>query len=434
MSVTTSTGTTTSSYRGLLRGNANFRYLWFSEIISTFGDWFNLIASASLIGILTQSGAAIGGLFVVRMLAPFVASPIAGVLADRYNRKHIMILTDLCRTVVVLGFLLVRDADHIWLLYTLTAVQFGLSGLFFPARNAIFPDIVSPDELGTANALSSATWAIMLALGAALGGVVSGMWGIYPTFLVDALSFVISALLIAQLNYRAVSDLDPIDQTITASLKQYLDGLRYLRQHVDILFIALHKGANALFITGGLNVLMVVLAKEYFAIGEGGGTSIGLAFGATGLGTAIGPIIVRRFTGDRERPLRLGLALSYVISAAGLVIVAPLANFGVVLLGLLLRGIGGGMMWLFSTQLLMQRVPNRVRGRVFSTEFAIRTLMNAAGTAAVSTGIDTPLGISGMLWLTAGLALLPGALWTLWLVVGRSVQPAYVSAIHEPDN
>jgi NRE family putative nickel resistance protein-like MFS transporter len=78
------------SYTELLRNNRNFRFLWFGQIVSLLGDWFNLVASAALIGLLTQSGLAVGSLFVVRMLAPFVVSPIAGVVADRYNRKHIL--------------------------------------------------------------------------------------------------------------------------------------------------------------------------------------------------------------------------------------------------------------------------------------------------------------------------------------------------------
>jgi len=92
-------------YGQLVRKNTNFRNLWFGQIISLLGDWFNLIASASLIGMLTQSGVAVGGLFVVRMLAPFIVSPLAGVVADRYNRKTILILTDITRALTVLGFL-----------------------------------------------------------------------------------------------------------------------------------------------------------------------------------------------------------------------------------------------------------------------------------------------------------------------------------------
>jgi len=172
-------------YVQLVRKNSNFRNLWFGQIISLLGDWFNLIASASLIGMLTQSGLAVGGLFVVRLLAPFIVSPIAGVVADRYNRKMILIVADITRALTVLGFLFIREPEQVWMLYVLTAIQLGISGFFFPARSAILPDLVEPRELGAANALSSATWSIMLALGAALGGVVAGSWGIYPAFWAD---------------------------------------------------------------------------------------------------------------------------------------------------------------------------------------------------------------------------------------------------------
>ena len=176
-------------YLALVRSNRDFRFLWFGQVVSLLGDWFNLIASASLIGYLTQSGIAVGGLFVVRMLAPFLVSPFAGVAADRYNRKHLLILADIGRAITVLGFLLVREPDQVWLLYVLTAIQLAMSGFFFPARNAILPDLVVRRELGTANALSAATWSVMLAFGAALGGIVAGQFGVYPAFVIDGFSF-----------------------------------------------------------------------------------------------------------------------------------------------------------------------------------------------------------------------------------------------------
>ena len=98
-----------AGYIELVQGNRDFRHLWFGQIISLLGDWFNLIGSAALIAGLTRSGLAVGGLFVVRSLAPFLISPLARVAADRYNRKHLLILADLIRGVTVLGFLLVRN-------------------------------------------------------------------------------------------------------------------------------------------------------------------------------------------------------------------------------------------------------------------------------------------------------------------------------------
>ena len=91
-----------ASYVQLVKENEQFRWLWFGQIVSLLGDWFNLIASAALLATLTESGLAVGGLFVARFLAPFIVSPVAGVFADRYNRKHILIAADLLRAVVVL--------------------------------------------------------------------------------------------------------------------------------------------------------------------------------------------------------------------------------------------------------------------------------------------------------------------------------------------
>lgn len=412
-------------YLELIKDNSNFRLLWIGQIISLLGDWFNLIASASLIAALSQSGTAIGGLFVVRMLAPFLASPIAGVVADRYNRKHILIITDITRALTVIGFLFIRDASQLWLLYLLTAIQLGISGFFFPTRNAILPDIVSQRGLGAANAISSATWSVMLAFGAALGGLVSGTWGIYPAFTIDALTFLLSAVFIIQIKYQPEPGIGSSEKTISSALQQYVDGLRYLKHHVDILFISLHKGANALFVAGGFQVVQVAIAEKVFVIGEGGGIGLGLMFAIAGVGTGIGPILARRFTGDRDRPLRVAIMLSYFMTTVGLVIIAPLFSFNWVLAGMILRGIGGGIAWVFSTQLLLQLAPNRVRGRIFATEFAIFSLMAAASAATTGGAMDASLSISAIIWWMSGLALLPGVLWAVWLRVYKPPQPAF---------
>lgn len=413
-------------YLQLVRGNPNFRNLWYGQIVSLFGDWFNLIASAALISSLTDSGLAVGGLFVVRMLAPFLVSPIAGVAADRYNRKWLLILADLSRAVVVLGFLLVREPQHAWLLYALTAVQLAISGFFFPARNAILPDLVTRRELGAANALSSATWSVMLALGAALGGLVAGELGIYPAFIIDSLTFLVSAFFIARVQHDHIPELITAGKSVVAGFRQYIAGLRYLRHHLDILVISLHKGAMALVISGGFQVVQVVIAEEIFIIGERGGTSLGLLYAVAGIGTGIGPIIVRQFTGDRDRQLRMMLAISFGISIVGLLIAAPLLTFPLVLLGTLLRSFGTGVNWVFSTQLLLQLVPDRVRGRVFSTEFAFFTLANAIGAFAGGWALDSlSLGLSDLLLWMAVFTLVPGVLWVLWLLFGQRAQPLH---------
>ena len=402
------------SYGALVRGNANFRNLWIGQIASLLGDWFNLIASAALIAQLSETGFAIGTLFVVRMLAPFLISPLAGVVADRYNRKHILIVTDLTRAVTVLGFLLVTRPEHLWLLYVLTAIQLGISGFFFPTRNAILPDVVSDRELGAANALSSTTWSVMLALGAALGGIVAGIWGVYPAFVIDALTFVLSAFFIFRVNYQESTHLDDSEKSIRRGLQQYLDGLRYLQRHVDVLMISLHKAASALFVSG-FQVVQVIITESVFTIGEAGGISLGLMFAVAGVGTGVGPILARRFTGDRDRALCRVIILGYGLASLGLIISAPLISFPMVLFGTFLRGAGGGIIWVFSTQLLMQMSPKQVRGRVFSTEFAIFTLTSAIGASVAGAALDSSIGIVGTIGWMAALTLVPGILWAVWI-------------------
>ncbi len=134
-----------------------------------------------------------------------------------------------------------------------------------------------------------------------------------------------------------------------------------------------------------------------------------------GIGTGIGPILVRRITGDDERRLRIALGCSYFVTALGVAIVAAAPVFSVALVGALLRGVGAGVGWVFSTQILLHLVPDRVRGRVFSTEFALLTLCSAAASAVAGRVIDLPqVGIRGTLWCMAAVVLIPGVLWSLW--------------------
>lgn len=401
-------------YLALIRGNHNFRNLWLGQVVSLFGDWFNLIASASLVASLTGSDLAVGGLFVARMLAPFLISPFAGVAADRYNRKYLLILTDVVRAVVVLGFLLVRSPAQLWLVYALTFAQLAMHGVFFPTRNSILPDIVSSTELGAANAITSATWSVMLATGAAAGGLVAGGWGIYPAFVIDSATFLLSVLFIARIRYVPPRR-EAHDTTLRSALRDYVEGLRYLAHHRGILVITVQKASLMLFVVGAFEVIQVSIAREVFPIGEGGGISLGMIYAVVGVGSGLGPILGRVFTGDRENPLRIAIFVSYVMMSVGLAVVATLGSFPAVLAGILVRSMGGGTIWVFSTQLLLQLVPEHVRGRVFATEYALLTLSMATGAAVAGWSLDqTSLGISGFLMWQSAAALIPGTFWALW--------------------
>lgn len=398
-------------YLALLRRNPNYRNLWLGQVVSLLGDWFNLIGSAALVADLTRSGFAVGGLFVVRMLAPFLVSPVAGVVADRYDRRRILIATDLTRALVVLGFLAVRRAEHVWLLYALTALQLAVSGFFFPTRNALLGDLVDEADLGAANALSSATWSVMLSVGAAIGGLVAGQWGVYTAFVVDALTFLLSAWFIYRIRYRMPEALRRAERSVAAAIHQYVEGLRYLNRHRDILHVALQKALMSLTSSGPFQVLLVLTARNVFPLGKEGGLSLGLLYMAVGVGTGVGPIWARRFTGDRPASLRRAILASYAITGMGLALYAPLLSLPLVLLATVLRGIGGGINWVFSTQILLQTVPTDMRGRVFASEFMAFTLASAMAAAWGGAALDMGFTIGQTVWLMFALNLIPMALW-----------------------
>src|SRR5690349_635407 len=183
-------------YLRLLRHNKAFRRLWYGQVISQLGDWFDSIALFALLLRLTGSGQAIGALMVAQFLPAAIVGPLAGVIIDRLPRKLVMVASNLGSAALVLLFLLVRDQSQIWIVYVVAIFKMTLVAFFDPARTAITPNVTTREELIAANAISGATWSAMLAIGAALGGLVAGTLGTDAAFIIDAASFVVAALFI----------------------------------------------------------------------------------------------------------------------------------------------------------------------------------------------------------------------------------------------
>src|SRR6201988_5471403 len=135
------TVSTQVGYVDLLRRNRSFRQLWLGQVVSQMGYWFDTIALYTIILQLTGSGRDVGLLLVARFVPSFLFGPLSGVLADRFSRRSIMIVFDLLRAVVVLGFLFVRRADQLWIIYVLTVFQLAFYTFFEPAKTAAIPSI-----------------------------------------------------------------------------------------------------------------------------------------------------------------------------------------------------------------------------------------------------------------------------------------------------
>jgi MFS family permease len=402
-------------YIDLLRSNRNYRNLWLAKLISYLGDWFNLLASAALIAQMTGSGTAISWLFLARFLPLFFVSPVAGVVADRFSRRQIMIVSDLLRALTVLSFLLVQATGQLWLLYALTALQFTLSAFFTPAQTALIPNLVREDELVTANALDGFTWSTMLAVGALLGGMAAAFFGITAAFVLDALTFAVSAWFVSRIDLPKIAPDARPTKAASGGFLDFVDGMRYLRGEPFILGLALVKAGGSL-IWGAINVLEIPLAETLFPIGGNGTLTLGLIYAATGIGTALGPILIRSWMGDSQAASLRAITLSFLLLTVGLVGVGMARSLPVILAFTVLRGTGTGTLWVFSAALLQSMVTDRFRGRVFAFEFAVLTLTQSISTIFAGVAQDfLGLGVQQTFIVMGALGLATGVVWLAFL-------------------
>ena len=370
-----------AGYWELLRGNVNFRRLWAGNVVSLLGDWFNTIALYTLVSRLTGSPFALGAVFIFKMLPWALASPIAGILVDRYNRRRLMIGSDLLRAVVVLGFLLIDEADEVVWLYGLIALQVVVGAVFIPAKSASIPNITTPRELLTANALMSATWSIMLALGAAAGGFAAEWLGLQAVFILDSLTYLVSAYYIYRTVIPQATEAPAAGPLVRTALREIADGWRRMRAVPRVGRIALAKAVWA--IAGGALVYLLTLLGDAL-VPQALAAGIGILFAARGLGTGIGPVVARAVFKDQRRwPLVLGGCIVFSGICYGAVGLVPWA-LGLVIGLVVLAHTSSGANWVLATVMLQQRTEDRYRGRVFATEWFLVMLADTISILAAS--------------------------------------------------
>ena len=412
-----------SGYLELLRNNREFRNLWLGQVVSQLGDWFDTIALYTLVLTLTGSGRAIGLVLVARFLPSFIVGPLSGVVADRFNRRTIMIVSDILRAVVVLGFLLVRRPDQMWLVYVLTVLQLVFSTFFEPAKTAAIPSIVAPRELLAANAISSVTWSVMLTLGAAVGGVVTGWFGTDAAFVLDSLTYLLSAALVASVRFpkRALRPKSRLTIARALGITDTLEGARYVTKRPRVLALLMVKPAWGM--GGGILALLAVFGEKIFPVGGRAATGIGVLYAARGVGTAIGPLAARRFVGETRTQMQTAIGVAFLIGGIFYIAFGSATSFAVALLVLVIAHMGGSVLWVFSTVLLQRTVEDQFRGRVFAAEMALLTLTMAASNYLTGELLDrfqlSPRTVTVGIGL---LFLIPGAMWLLtrrWWDRGR---------------
>ncbi|MEX0985721.1 MAG: MFS transporter [Actinomycetota bacterium] len=391
----------------LLRTNADFRRLFFASVISLGGDWFLFVAVGSMVLDATGTAISIGLLVLAQDLPVFLATPWAGWLADHMDRRRLMIACDLARVAICLLFLVVGPGN-LWLAYLLLAVLAIFAAAFDPASSAAMPNVVEPKDLPVANAMSGSLWGTMLAVGAAVGGVVAAAFGEDTAFVVDAISFGASAWLLAGIR-RPLSEQTPVAHERAGVLEASRETVRYARaDHRVLALISVKFGFG---LAGGVLALIVVLAEDVF---QGGEVAFGILLAARGIGALIGPFVGHRLAGPEHRRLLPVIAGALAVFGVGYVAVGAAPSLWLAAAAVMLAHLGGGAQWVLSSFGLQRIVPDKIRGRVFSFDFALITLTFSVSALGASILADA-IGARGATQIVGAVAFLWSATW--WFLI-----------------
>jgi MFS family permease len=408
------------TYIQLLRRNRSFRRLWWGQVISELGNWFNFIAGLGLVRLISHGDAVVTTIMLLARMVPFTLfAPLAGAFVDRWSRRMVMIVSDFARLAVALGFLLVRRPEDLWIAYVCTALLSVFHSFFEAAKSAAMPNITGERDLLAGNALMFSSRFLLMSLGAALGGWTAANVGYRAAFIVNAVSFLGSALSVWLIPEHETKQLGlEMEKVGTEKRPSYWSDIRegwsYIISHAPV---AALLGINILWASGGgaVNLIMDRLGGIVFAGQRGisGDSAVAALYFAGGLGLFIGMMIARRlghyfeFLGRTPALIGWGLLLQgFLFALIGLMPSLWLACL-FLLLGRILLGAEFGV----QDTLLMRLVPDKLRGRVIITDRASELLMWSFSTSIAGWSLReiTPRtltiisgllsSVSGVVWL-----------------------------------
>lgn len=412
------TAITLAEYWRLVKRNRNFRRLWVAQIVSEIGDWFYSLAIYSLLLQLTGQARSVAVALVLQVLPQALVNPIAGVVNDRLRRKWVMIASDLARMVIVACMLLVRSRSMVWLVWPLLFLESVMWAFFEPARTAVIPNITSSEDLILANTLSSTTWSLNLLAGAALGGVALALLGRDASFVLNALSFLFSALLIRGMHFEEphAEAFSKIKIHDLLDFSPIMAGLRYVRRDSRLTAIVLVR--MGLIQMGVSWVLFTVMGQRVFPLHwagldaqRGAVLAMSLLIGSRGLGALIGPLCSAKWVGHRQNRLRLGILIGFLAVGLGYGLLGVSGSLWMACFWVIVAHSGGSMVWVFVTTLLQLNTDDEFRGRVFSAELGLSMMMLAITGYLTGVLIDRGVNPRSVAVGTGLLMLVPAGLW-----------------------
>lgn len=393
------------TYLGLLRNHPDFRRLYTAQLVSSLGDAFTYVVFLSLVIELTGSSLAASSAVAAAAVA-YLVSPLAGVVADRVDRRRLMMSADLLRAGLVLSLVLVDSSTMAWAAIGIFAVSSAAEAFYLPASSSALPNLVPRELLARANVLLWSAWATTQGVGALLGGVIAAGGGRRAAFVVDALSFVASAMLIGRVRGRMSPDRR--DRRPASPLRDLSDGLSRARSERPLGALLVLKAGFGLGF--GLTALLPVFGSRVFSDGAFG---VGVLYAARGVGAVVGPFLGDRFVRSDGRRLMPSVGASAALFAAGYM---AFSQAPVLLLGaaaVFAAHSGGSTLWAMSGYGLQRLASDDVRGRVTSLDLTVFTVAQMLG-YLVAGGAAEAFHPRTVVLVVAGAELVFAAAWVAW--------------------
>ncbi len=382
----------------------DFRLLWLGQIVSNFGDALTHLTLVLYINRITGGDAqAIAWLLIALALPTATLGLVAGVFVDRWNRKQVMIVSDGLRAILTLGFIVAAVFQQLWLIYTLAFFHATIAAFFAPARSAVIPRIVPQEGLLAANSLAQMSVVFFRVLGTAVAGILVGTLETFNTaFIIDAITFALSALLIAQLRVQTQKTEATSPASVGIVLTQLREGISLIVKS-RILVGVMMAGGVAMLGIGALNVLLAPMVVNDLGLPE---TWFGaLEFAQVAAMILSGALVTMLAAKIKPTNLASSGLLFSGLAILPMAFVTELWQLFPILfvLGLLATPLNAGISTLVQTAVSdehLGRIGSALNGVI---QTASLVSMFFAGTLAALVGVRNVFLISGLIVLISGL-------------------------------
>ena len=387
-----------------LRHSRNFRRLWVGQTISAMGSQLTLVALAYQTFHLTHSTFMVGLLGFVGLVPLLAGSLWGGTLADAWDRKRVLTLTQFAMAIAVGGLAVNAALDHpeVWVLFVCAAASAGFQGMDWPARRAALPVLVSAEDVTAAVTLQTTTMALSMVVGPAVGGILIARLGLSTVYLIDVATYAVS-LTVVLLLPRLV----PSGGGTPMGFRSMAEGFRHLKGE-RLLSATYLIDLNAM-IFGMPRAVFPALAVHLYG---GGAGVVGLLYAAPGAGALVGSLV----TGWTARIRHQGRAIAACVVVWG----GTIAIFGVVRIlwvGLALLAVAGAadvISAVFRQNVQQRAVPDHLQGRLSGTFFAV--VAGGPRLGDLETGVAAAIGGPEFAVWSGGLACVVGVGILLWRV------------------